>query len=61
MRRVPVFLDPGKIDDASDQGIEGAVICVGVGDINPAVGQTSETGWASTEWDIKRCSYGSFD
>ena len=39
---VPVFLDFGKIDDASDQRIESAVVCVVVGDIKPAVGQITE-------------------
>ena len=43
MRRVvPVFLDFPKIDGASDQAIEGAVVSAPVDDIAPAVGQIAE-------------------
>jgi hypothetical protein len=39
---VPVFLDLAKIDDVSDHEIEGAVVSVTVGNIEPAVGQIAK-------------------
>jgi hypothetical protein len=42
------LLDLAKIDNASDQGIEGAMISVGFGDIEPAVGQIAKA-WRKPE------------
>ena len=50
MRRVSsqFSFDPAKVDNASDQGIEGAMVGVAFGDKEPAVGQIAEA-WHKPE------------
>src|SRR5271166_7095892 len=50
MRRVSsqFSFDPAKVDNASDQGIEGAMVGVAFGDKEPAVGQIAEA-WRKPE------------
>src|SRR5271166_3299170 len=50
MRRVSsqFSFDPAKVDNASNQGIEGAMVGVAFGDKEPAVGQIAEA-WRKPE------------